>query len=83
MFKSKRSFDYKIDKNSSLDFFDEVFFEIYKINENSSLDFFEMVANTNKPSKEVVNWEFFIFQRYKMFLEWWRKHETMFPFVGI
>jgi hypothetical protein len=38
-----------------LDFFDEVFFEIYKINENSSLDFFEMVANTNKPSKEVVN----------------------------
>jgi hypothetical protein len=55
LFDGKRSFNYKIDKNISLDFFHKGSFEIYKINENSSLDFFEMVANINKPSKEFVN----------------------------
>jgi hypothetical protein len=55
LFDGKRSLNYKIDKNISLDFFHKGSFEIYKINENSSLDFFEMVANINKPSKEFVN----------------------------
>jgi len=56
--------------------------------ENSSLDIFEMVANTNEQVAELVNRVLLIFRRFqvdlkeiKCPLQWWQKHESMFPIV--
>jgi hypothetical protein len=48
-----------------------------------------MVVNIHELAKKTFNREFLIFQRYqiiakdiKCLLEWWRKHESMFPTIG-
>jgi hypothetical protein len=54
------------------------------------LNFFEMVVSTNSDhTMKLVNWELLIFCKYHMnakgikcLLEWWKKHETMFPTFG-
>jgi len=54
------------------------------------LDIFQQIASTSKPSKELVNRELLIFKRYqvdpkdiKCPLQWWGKHEVMFPIVRL
>jgi hypothetical protein len=61
---------------------------VYKIDEYNNLDIFEMVVNINELAKELVDRELLIFCKYyvnakdiKCPLEWWRKHETMFPTI--
>ncbi len=61
---------------------------VYKIDEYNNLDIFEMVVNINELAKEHINRELLIFCRYYVNvkdincpLEWWRKHETMFPTI--
>jgi hypothetical protein len=57
--------------------------------EENSLDIFEMSTGTNEPTKEVVNKELLMFRRFQMnvkdikcLLEWWAKHESLFPIVA-
>ncbi len=59
-----------------------------KVGEDMSLDNFEMTTNISKPIMELVNREFLIFKHYQMDvkdikcpLQWWEKHENMFPMV--
>jgi hypothetical protein len=54
-----------------------------------SLDIFEMTINMNEPTLILVNRQFLIFKRYqvdfkviKCPLQWWEKHENMFPTFG-
>jgi hypothetical protein len=54
-----------------------------------SLDIFEMIASTSEPSTKLVNKKLLIFKRYqvddkniKCTLQWWKKHENMFPTFG-
>jgi hypothetical protein len=58
------------------------------VDEDCSLDIFEQTTNTSEPTKELVNKELLIFKRYqvdvkeiKCPLQWWQKHESMFPIV--
>ncbi len=55
-------------------------------NEPTMEEVFEMFARTNEPTKEEVNKELQMFTRFqvgvnniKCFLEWWAKHESLFP----
>jgi hypothetical protein len=55
--------------------------------ENSCLGIIKMIVQTSEPTKELVNKEALMFQRYqidakdiKCLLEWWGKHESLFPF---
>jgi hypothetical protein len=55
-------------------------------NEKNSLDIFEMFVGTSEPTKEVVNKELLMFRRFQVdvkdiscLLEWWTKHESLFP----
>jgi hypothetical protein len=48
-----------------------------------------MIASTNELAKEFVNKKLLIFKRFqenvkeiKCLLQWWEKHETMFPTMG-
>jgi hypothetical protein len=66
LFKGKRSFDYKIDKNSSLDFLDKGFFEICKINENSSLTFLRWWPIPTNLQRNLLIGKKKKFQRYQM-----------------
>jgi hypothetical protein len=57
-------------------------------NEKNSLDILEMSPRLNEPTKEVVNEELLMFRRFqvdvkdiKCPLEWWAKHESLFPIV--
>jgi hypothetical protein len=57
--------------------------------EDFSLDIFQQTTSTIEPSKELVTMELLIFRCYQMDpknikcpLQWWGKHETMFPIVG-
>jgi hypothetical protein len=57
--------------------------------EDSSLDIFQQIACTSEPSKELITRELLIFKHYQMDpkdikcpLQWWAKHEAMFPIVG-
>ncbi len=57
--------------------------------ENLSLDTFQQIASISEPSKELVTKELLIFKHYQMDpkgikcpLQWWGKHEAMFPIVG-
>jgi hypothetical protein len=54
--------------------------------EENSLDIFEMFVGISEPTKEVVNKELMMFRRFQMDvkdikcpLEWWAKHESLFP----
>jgi hypothetical protein len=53
-----------------------------------NLDIFRQTASTSEPSKELVTKELLIFKHYqvdpkniKYFLQWWGKHEAMFPTI--
>jgi hypothetical protein len=57
-----------------------------KVEEYMSLDIFEMTLNTNEATIVLLNNEVFIFMHYQMdvkdikcSLQWWEKHESMFP----
>jgi len=57
--------------------------------EDSSLDIFQQTTSTSGPSKELVTKQLLIFIRYQVYpkdikcpLQWWGKHEAMFPIVG-
>jgi len=52
------------------------------------LDIFEQTINTREPTKKLVKRELLISKRYQLDvkdikcpLEWWQKHEAMFPIV--
>ncbi len=56
---------------------------------NTIQNVFEMTTNTNEPTKEVVNLELLILQRFQMDAknikcpsEWWENHESMFLTIG-
>jgi len=60
-----------------------------KVEDDKNLDIFEMTTNTNEPTTKLVNRELLIFRCYqvddkdiKCPLQWWEKHENMFPIVG-
>jgi len=51
--------------------------------------FFEMIANTSELVAKLVNIEILIFRTFqvdpkeiKWPLQWWQKHESMFPTIG-
>jgi len=57
--------------------------------EDNNLDIFEMIASISEPMVELVNKELLIFRRFqvdpkeiKSPLQWWQKHEFMFPTIG-
>ncbi len=59
------------------------------VDDDCSLDIFEQTTNTSEPTKELVNKELFIFKQYqvdvkeiKCHLQWWQKHESIFPTMG-
>ncbi len=59
------------------------------VNENYSLNIFEMITSTNEPAKKFVNKEVSIFWSFQMDtkdikcpLQWWEKHESIFPTIG-
>jgi hypothetical protein len=61
----------------------------HKSYEETNLDFFEMTINTIEPVIELVNKKLLIFKRFqvdpkeiKCPLQWWQKHESMFPTIG-
>ncbi len=60
-----------------------------RVEEDKNLDNFEMTISTNEQTMELVNKELLIFKHYQMniknikcALQWWEKHENMFPIVG-
>jgi len=60
-----------------------------EIDEKNCLDIFEVFVGTNEPTKEVVNKELLMFRRFQEDLkdiqcplEWWAKHESLFPTVA-
>jgi len=60
-----------------------------QIDEKSSLNIFEMFVRTIESTKEVVNKELLMDRRFQMvvkdikcLLEWWAKHEFLFPTVA-
>jgi hypothetical protein len=62
---------------------------VNKPNADTNLGIFEMVTCTNELTKELFNQKLMIFCRFqvdpkdiKCPLEWWKKHESMFPIVG-
>jgi hypothetical protein len=53
------------------------------------LDIFEQTTSTSEPIKELVKRELLVFKKYQLDvkdikypLQWWQKHEAMFPIVG-
>jgi hypothetical protein len=59
-----------------------------RVEEDRSLDIFEMITNTSEPTTKLVNRKLLIFRCYqvdvkniKCPLQWWEKHESMFPIV--
>ncbi len=60
-----------------------------KVEKDKNLDNFEMTSNTSEPTMELINKELLIFMHYqvdvkdiKCPLQWWEKHESMFPTFG-
>jgi hypothetical protein len=60
-----------------------------RVEKDMNLDIFEMTTSTSDPTTKLVNKELLIFTRYqvdvkdiKCPLQWWEKHENMFPTVG-
>jgi hypothetical protein len=59
------------------------------MDEDCSLNVFQQIASTSEPTKELVTEELLIFRCYQMdpkhikcLLQWWGKHEAMFPTIG-
>ncbi len=66
-----------------------MFFVNIGVDEDCNLDIFEHIANTNELAKKLVSRELLIFKQYqvdvkeiKCHLQWWQKHESMFPTMG-
>ncbi len=60
-----------------------------RVEEDKNLDIFEMTTSTSEPTMKLVNKELLIFRHYqvnvkdiKCPLQWWEKHESMFPTIG-
>ncbi len=60
-----------------------------RVEKDSNLDIFEMTISTSEPTTKLINRELLIFRRYqvdvkdmKCPLQWWEKHENMFPTIG-
>jgi len=57
--------------------------------EDSNVNFFEMTSETSEHSKKLVRQELDLVKRYlnikdiKCPLDWWAKHELMFPIVAL
>ncbi len=58
--------------------------------EDNKLDIFEMTFSTSEPRMDLINKELLVFKHYqvdvkniKCPLQWWKKHENMFPTVGL
>jgi hypothetical protein len=59
------------------------------VEDDMNLDIFELITSTSEPTTELVNKKLLIFKHYQMDdkdikcpLQWWEKHESMFPIVG-
>jgi hypothetical protein len=59
------------------------------VNQNHSLEIFGMTTNTSEPIEEIVKKELLIFRKFQMDvkkikypLQWWQKHESIFPTFG-
>jgi hypothetical protein len=59
------------------------------VNANSNLDSFEQILNIDELMTKIVTIKLLIFKCYQMdtkimncLLQWWGKHETMFPTIG-
>jgi hypothetical protein len=59
------------------------------VDEDCSLDIFEIITSISDPTKELVSRELLIFKKFKVdaknikcLLQWWEKHESMFPMIG-
>jgi len=56
--------------------------------EDSNFDIFEMTSEINEHSKKLMRQELDLFRKYpnikniKCPLDWWAKHESMFPIVA-
>ncbi len=60
-----------------------------RFEEDNNLDIFEMKTSKSEPTMKLINKELLIFKRYekdvkdiKCPLQWWEKHENMFPTIG-
>jgi hypothetical protein len=60
-----------------------------RVEKDMSLDIFKMNASTSELTRELVDRELLIFKHYqvnvkdiKCPLQWWEKHESMFPTIG-
>ncbi len=67
----------------------DVEFTKHRSYEDNNLDILEMTSSTTKLVIELVNRELLIFRKFqvdlkeiKCLLQWWQKHETMFPTIG-
>jgi hypothetical protein len=61
----------------------------YIFGHECSLEIFEQIANTSELAEKLVKRELLVFKRYQLDvkdikcpLQWWHKHEAMFPIVG-
>jgi hypothetical protein len=57
--------------------------------QDCNLDIFEQIVNISEPVEKLVKKELLIFRRYQLDvkdikcpLQWWQKHEAMFPTIG-
>jgi hypothetical protein len=60
-----------------------------RVEDDMNLDIFELTTNSSEPTTKLVNKKLLIFRHYQMDdkdikcpLQWWEKHESMFPIVG-
>jgi hypothetical protein len=60
-----------------------------RVEKDKKLDIFERTSSTNEPTTKLVNKELLIFRHnqvdvkdIKCPLQWWEKHESMFPTFG-
>jgi len=67
----------------------DVEFAKHRSYEDNNPNIFEITTKTIEPIVELVNKELFIFKRFqvdpkeiKCHVQWWQKHESMFPIVG-
>jgi hypothetical protein len=59
------------------------------VGDDNNLDIFQMTSRNTKPTKKLVKKVLLVFRHYQMDvkeikcpLQWWDKHEGMFPTIG-
>ncbi len=59
------------------------------MDDDNSLDIFQITRGNTKPTKDLVQRKLLVFQHYQVDvkeingpLQWWEKHEAMFPTIG-